>query len=148
MSLQLGLTALLIAVFLCAFNAPVFMRISEVGPWATAFWRLFFAFPIVYAAEQRHAKAQHELSLIYHMGKGIDLRAPGIPRDHHKAVHWYRKAAEQGLAEAQYNLGQMYRNGEGVPEDDGIAKAIVIAFPQSVSWLQTWSTRNLQGGTS
>ena len=66
MSLQLGLTALLIAVFFYAFT-PVFMRISEVGPWATAFWRLFFAFPIVYAAEQGHAKAQHELGFMHHI---------------------------------------------------------------------------------
>ena len=60
-SLQLGLTALLIAVFFYAFT-PVFMRISEVGPWATAFWRLFFAFPIVYAVTQVQFGGQMELA--------------------------------------------------------------------------------------
>ena len=39
------------------------------------------------------------------------------PKESHKIIKWYKKAAEQGLAEAQYNLGLRYANGQGVPND-------------------------------
>ena len=72
---------------------------------------------IVLAAEQGFARAQYNLGICYHDGKGV-------PRDEVEAVKWYRKAAEQGFAAAQFNLGICHFNGEGVAKDS----------VQAVSW--------------
>ena len=61
-------------------------------------------------AEQRDAKAQTRVGVMYEMGWGVT-------KDHKEAVRWYRKAAEQGHATAQNNLGVMYADGWGVPQD-------------------------------
>jgi hypothetical protein len=61
-------------------------------------------------AEQGHARAQYNLGVAYHQGKGV-------PQDYAEAVKWYRLAAEQGHARAQYNLGVAYHQGKGVPQD-------------------------------
>ena len=71
----------------------------------------------VLAAEQGFARAQYNLGICYHDGKGV-------PRDEVEAVKWYRKAAEQGFAAAQFNLGICHFNGEGVAKDS----------VQAVSW--------------
>ena len=68
--------------------------------------RLFRPLP-----EQGFTRAQFNLSLMYHEGKGIS-------QDYQEALKWYRKAAEQGLPQAQSNLGVMYYFGQGVPQDD------------------------------
>lgn len=36
------------------------------------------------------------------------------PKDRHRAVYWYRKAAKQGLPQAQNSLGECLRAGDGV----------------------------------
>ena len=72
---------------------------------------------IVLAAEQGFARAQYNLGICYHDGRGV-------PRDEVEAVKWYRKAAEQGFAPAQFNLGICHFNGEGVAKDS----------VQAVSW--------------
>jgi hypothetical protein len=61
-------------------------------------------------AEQGHAKAQHNLGVMYGNGQGV-------PQDYKEAVRLYRLSAEQGFAQAQLNLGVMYYNGKGVPQD-------------------------------
>ncbi len=61
-------------------------------------------------AEQGDAKAQFNLGLMYHEGRGV-------PQDYETALKWYRLAAEQGDADAQNSLGWMYGKGEGVPQD-------------------------------
>jgi len=43
---RLALTALLVGALSIAF-APIFVRLSEVGPVATAFWRVAFAAPVL-----------------------------------------------------------------------------------------------------
>lgn len=48
----------------------------------------------------------------------------GVPQDHAKAAHWFRKAAEQGYASGQRWLGEMYAEGKGVPQD----------FQEAVHW--------------
>ncbi len=45
-------------------------------------------------AKQGHAKAQHNLGVMYENGQGV-------PQDDAEAVKWYHKAAEQGHATAQ-----------------------------------------------
>lgn len=61
--------------------------------------------------EQGNAKAQFNLGLMYHSGRGV-------PEDDQQAMAWYRKAAEQGDADAQYNLGEMYRNERSTLKDE------------------------------
>ena len=99
------------------------------------------------SAEQRLAKAQFNLGLMYDEGQGVDQdnkqavywyrkaaeqgharaqnnlglmygKGQGVNQDNKQAVYWYRKAAEQGLAEAQFNLGSMYEKGQGVERDN------------------------------
>ena len=76
-------------------------------------------FETMLAAEQGFVRAQYNLGICYHDGKGV-------PRDEVEAVKWYRKAAEQGFAPAQINLGICYFNGEGVAKDP----------MQAVSWFR------------
>ena len=98
------------------------------------------------AADQGHAKAQHNLGVAYangdrrcqrherggalvshgggaggcrgaiYFGLGI-LPCIGVAEDPREAVRWYRMAAEQGYAEAQNVLGDAYINGKGVAKD-------------------------------
>jgi S1-C subfamily serine protease len=63
------------------------------------------------AAEQNHAKAQHNLGNCYANGRGV-------AKDDAEAVKWYRNAAVQNLASAQFNLGNCYANGQGVAKDE------------------------------
>ena len=69
---------------------------------ALKFWR-----PL---AEQGHAKAQHNLGLMYYSSRGV-------PQDFAEAAMWYRMAAEQGNATAQWFLGVTYYTGRGVLQD-------------------------------
>jgi len=66
------------------------------------------------AAEKGHARAQHNLALMYENGQGFS-------RDLAEAAKWYRVAAEQGNAGSQNNLGALYESGDGVPQDSTIA---------------------------
>ena len=61
-------------------------------------------------AEQGVAEAQHDLGVLYHEGLGV-------PRNHRKAVKWFRKAANQGYAKGRFDLAVMYEHGRGVPQD-------------------------------
>ena len=62
------------------------------------------------AAEQGHARAQHNLALMYENGEGV-------PKDYSEAAKWYRLAADQGLASSQNNLGSLLETGDGVAQD-------------------------------
>lgn len=66
------------------------------------------------AAEQGHARSQHNLALMYETGQGV-------PRDYAEAARRYRMAADQGHAGSQNNLGTLYESGDGVPQDNMIA---------------------------
>jgi TPR repeat protein len=73
-------------------------------------------------AEQGDAFGQILLATMHRVGRG------GVPKDDHKAVEWYQKAAEQGHAGAQYILGHMYADDA----DGGVAKDERKAF----AWYQ------------
>src|SRR5262249_10829140 len=64
------------------------------------------------AAEGGDAKAQYELGMVYHNGRGKDH-----PRDYEQAMKWLRMAADQGNVEAEDRVGLMYYDGEGVTQD-------------------------------
>lgn len=61
-------------------------------------------------AKHGDARAQSALGHLFYDGKGV-------PRDHKKAVKWFRLAAAQHDVNAQYVLGTMYGDGDGVPRD-------------------------------
>jgi len=44
-----------------------------------------------------------------------------MPKDHAKALLWWRRAADEGNAPAMYSIGLLYANGQGVPKDDAKA---------------------------
>ena len=71
------------------------------------------------AARQGDARAQGNLGVMYHTGKGV------MP-DLEKAKELYEKAADQGNAQAQSNLGVMYAKGDGVTQD----------YEKAVQWFQ------------
>lgn len=62
------------------------------------------------ATEERDAKAQCDLGVMYKKGKDVQ-------KNYAEALNWFRKAAEQGYAEAQYRIGVIYYYGEGVSKD-------------------------------
>jgi TPR repeat protein len=63
------------------------------------------------AAQQGHARAQHNLALMYESGDGV-------LQDYSEAAKWYRMAADQGNAGSQNNFGRLLETGRGVAKDD------------------------------
>src|SRR4029077_4594955 len=61
-------------------------------------------------AEKGHAKAMHNLAVLY--AEGVD----GKP-NYRLAAHWFRKAADYGIADSQYNLAILYIRGIGVEQN-------------------------------
>lgn len=61
-------------------------------------------------AEPIDVEALYELADRYRFGKGI-------PEDHKKAFHYYKKSAEQGFAKAYFMLGNCYHFGVGTEPD-------------------------------
>ena len=63
--------------------------------------------------KETNAETSKLLMLGFAYYTGID----SMPKDYHKAVEYFTKAAELGDFEAQYNLGVCYEEGLGVPKD-------------------------------
>lgn len=59
------------------------------------------------AAGKGHAKAMHNLAVLY--AEGVE----GKP-DYKAASEWFRKAASYGVADSQYNLAILFARGIGV----------------------------------
>ena len=64
----------------------------------------------VAAAGKGHAKAMHNLAVLYAEG------AEGKP-DYVNAAQWFRKAAERGVADSQFNLGVLTVRGLGTEKN-------------------------------
>jgi localization factor PodJL len=71
----------------------------------------------VAAATKGHAKAMHNLAVLY--AGGLD----GKP-DYALASQWFRKAAVHGVVDSQYNLAILYARGLGVERN----------FAESYKW--------------
>lgn len=54
-----------------------------------------------------HVRAQYQLALCLHQGRGVDRNLP-------EAATWYKKAAEGGYVRAMYNVALCYSSGEGL----------------------------------
>ena len=59
------------------------------------------------AANEGHAKAQHNLAAIYEKG------VPGVPKNDAEAARLFRQAADQGLAESCYSYAMHLKFGLG-----------------------------------
>ena len=80
------------------------------------------------AAALGHAKACHQIGVMYANGLGVEKSYP-------EAVKWYRKAAEKGHAKAQYCLGYAYAHGEGVDQ----------SYPEAVKWFRKAADQGYAG---
>jgi TPR repeat protein len=65
-------------------------------------------------AQQGDPKAQANVGLMYHDGKGVT-------QNFSEALKWYRQAASEGNSAAQFNLANMYYSGQGVNQNYGDA---------------------------
>ncbi len=61
-------------------------------------------------SDKGEAEAQHNLAMMYRLGKGVK-------KNHELSVKWFRKAADQDITDAQYYLGHAYDAGEGIASD-------------------------------
>ena len=61
-------------------------------------------------AEERDARAQTYLGVMY-------LRGQGVPQNFAVAAYWLQLASSAGVPTAQYFFGLMYDKGQGVPQD-------------------------------
>jgi len=61
----------------------------------------------VAAADKGHAKAMHNLAVLY--AAGLDGRP-----DYAAASQWFRRAAAHGIIDSQYNLAILYARGAGI----------------------------------
>jgi TPR repeat protein len=61
-------------------------------------------------ANRGEADAQHNLAMLYRLGKGVE-------KNYKLSGEWFRKAADQGVVDAQYYMGHMYDVGEGVSKN-------------------------------
>ena len=67
-------------------------------------------------AEQRDARAQTYLGVMY-------LHGQGVPQNFAVAAYWLQLASSAGVPTAQYFLGLMHDKGQGVPQDFVLAQA-------------------------
>ncbi len=67
-------------------------------------------------AEQRDARAQTYLGVMY-------LRGQGVPQNFPVAAYWLHLASAAGLPTAQYFFGLMYDKGQGMAQDFVLAEA-------------------------
>ena len=68
-------------------------------------------------AEAGSPEAQHELSVMYAIGNGVE-------RNEVKSTEWCQKAASAGHAEAQIDIGQKYYTGNNGTTKPDYAKAL------------------------
>ena len=90
------------------------------------------------AAEQGHASAQVNIGVMY-------INGQGVPKNHKKALEWFRRAAEQGHAKAQSNIAFMYKHGRGILQNNlaAYAWAIIAASNGERSLLEDIQSDNL-----
>ena len=67
-------------------------------------------------AEQRDARSQTYLGVMY-------LRGQGVPQNFAVAAYWLHLASAAGLPTAQYFFGLMYDKGQGMAQDFVLAEA-------------------------
>ena len=67
-------------------------------------------------AEQRDARAQTYLGVMY-------LHGQGVPQNFAVAAYWLQLASSAGVPTAQYFFGLMHDKGQGVPQDFVLAQA-------------------------
>ncbi|KAG6398770.1 hypothetical protein SASPL_140240 [Salvia splendens] len=62
-----------------------------------------------------HVRAQYQLALCLHQGRGLERSLP-------EAARWYLRAAEGGYVHAMYNTSLCYLMGEGLAQSNRLAR--------------------------
>lgn len=79
-------------------------------------------------AEERDARAQTYLGVMY-------LRGQGVPQNFAVAAYWLHLASAAGLPAAQYFFGLMYDKGQGMAQDFVLAQAwLNLAVAHAEPW--------------
>lgn len=95
----------------------VMQLFGHAASWASVRW-------IRLHAAHGNPAAQHELGMMYALGRGV-------AQDDAKAVQWFDRAALQGDAGAENDLGVMYAQGRGVPQSYDRAEGWFAAAARS-----------------
>ncbi|XP_074309907.1 F-box protein At1g70590 [Silene latifolia] len=74
---------------------------------------------LLQSATAGHVRAQYQLALCLHHGRGIE-------KSLHEAAKWYLRAAEGGYARAMYNASLCFSSGEGFKQN----------HPQAKKWMK------------
>lgn len=85
-----------------------FLRVDPPNPDEAVKW-------LHKASVAGHARAQYQLALCLHQGRGV---RPNLS----EAAKWYLRAAEGGYVRAMYNTSLCYSFGEGLPHSHQLAK--------------------------
>jgi uncharacterized protein len=117
-----GIRAALCCLFLFLMSSMTFVSAARADAFAAGS-RAYAARNYVQAAqiflplaEQRDARAQTYLGVMY-------LRGEGVPQNFPVAAYWLKLASAAGVPTAQYFLGLMYDKGQGMPQDFVLAEA-------------------------
>uniref|UniRef100_A0A803M769 F-box protein n=1 Tax=Chenopodium quinoa TaxID=63459 RepID=A0A803M769_CHEQI len=109
----------------------LYKRVAELGDpsgqcnLAIAYLQADFANPkeavkwLFQFASAGHVRAQYQLALCLHHGRGIERNLP-------EAAKWYLRAAEGGYVRAMYNVSLCYSVGEGFAK----------SHPQAKKWMK------------
>jgi hypothetical protein len=62
-------------------------------------------------AEEGDARAQFFLTLLYRLGRGVELSET-------KAIYWLKESSDRDYAPAQFNLGNRYFQGDGLEKNE------------------------------
>ncbi|KAF5175373.1 F-box protein [Thalictrum thalictroides] len=76
------------------------------------------------ASTAGHARAQYQLALCLHQGRGVQRNLP-------EAAEWYLRAAEGGYVRAMYNASLCYSFGEG----------LTLSHSQARKWMKRAADR-------
>ncbi|RBP04660.1 Sel1 repeat-containing protein [Roseiarcus fermentans] len=112
-----GVRLLFLFLLLSAVAGPVRAESFAAGSRAYAAQNYVRAAEIFLPlAEQRDARAQTYLGVMY-------LRGQGVPQNFAVAAYWLHLASAAGVPTAQYFFGMMYDKGQGMPQDFVLAEA-------------------------
>jgi drug/metabolite transporter (DMT)-like permease len=105
---RIALAALLLGATAIAF-APIFVRLSDVGPVATAFWRMFLALPALWAWQAAVACRHPRMAWPRHTGDWAGLVAAGLFFAADLAVwHWSLRFTSVANATLLPNLAPLF----------------------------------------
>lgn len=127
MSMQLLRSALIAFIACVLMTATVSAETPTVKDAEAAYDRALYAKALRIArplAERGDPRAQHLLSLMYDLGRGVE-------EDSCESTRWADKAARQGNPGGQYAMAWAHFSGLGIPRNDAMAYRWALAAQRS-----------------